>query len=114
MPSEKQIGAHPEWQEAGMRVMMREHFGPASYPIATGEVIRASAYSVEQFFSVETIGSLITNSSGVWFGTVRSIKTIGGNGCSQWTLRYYDTSGVEIVDTTDLSGKRVVLLVRGI
>lgn len=114
MPNDKQIGAHPEWQVAGQRVKAVEHFGPSSYNSTTGEVINAKNYSVEQFFIIEPFGQLVTDSTGAWFGTVRAIKTIGGNGCATWTLRYYDTSGTEITNTTDLSGKRVGLYILGI
>lgn len=108
------IGAHVEWQVAGMRAKAVEHFGPSSYNATTKEVLTSSNYGMEQFFLVQPIGELITDSTGAWFGSVRAMKILGGNGVPTWQLRYYDTSGTEIANATDLSGKRVVLYMLGV
>lgn len=115
MPTQdKPIGAHPEWQVAGMRAKAVEHFGPSSYDATNKETLTAKNYGMEVFFLVEPIGQLITDSTGAWFGFVRALKILGGNGVPTWQLRYYDTSGTEISNTTDLSGKRTVLYLLGV
>lgn len=108
------IGAHVEWQVAGMRAKAVEHFGPSSYDATNKETLTAKNYGMESFFLVNPIGELITNSTGAWFGSVRALKTVSGNGVPTWQLRYYDTSGTEIANATDLSGKRVVLYMLGV
>lgn len=114
MATDRVLGAHPEWQEAGMRVVVKEHFGPASYSAANKEILVPSAFSMSQFFTLEVLDVLVTDSTGAVFGTVRGWKHLAGNGVSAWKLVYYDTAGTEIANAVDLSGKRITIRALGV
>lgn len=111
---DKQIGPHVEFQLAGMRGKLVEHYGPSSYDATNKEVLSAKTYSMTGFALVEPWGDLVTDSSGAWFGFVRVIKNLNGAGVPTVQLRYYDTAGTEIANGVDLSGKRICLFILGI
>lgn len=115
MPNNEQVGPHVEFQIAGMRCKIVEHFGPASYNDTTKEILTGRTFSVEQFAAVQVIGLSVTDATGVPYGDVRAFKVTKGRGSTTWKLIWYsDAAGTETANAVDLSDKRVTLLIMGI
>lgn len=113
MPQDTQVGAHPEFQTAGMRERMVEHYGSVSYSTANKDILQPSYYNMEQIAAVIVCGASVTNATGAIYGDVRAIKAEAGP-YGTWKLIWYsDVAGTEVVNTTDISGKRVVLRIIG-
>lgn len=57
----------------------------------------------------------MTNSTGAIYGDVRPVKPTVGNWPSTYKLTWYSNiTGTEVTNATDLSGRRVTLLVFGV
>lgn len=115
MPNDLQVGPHYEFQIAGQRCRLFEHFGPASYDSTAKETLTARNFSVSEFAAIIVCGASVTDSTSALYGDVRAIKVSKGEGSATWKLIWYsDAAGTETANAVDLSGKRVTLLVIGI
>lgn len=113
MPQNTQVGAHPEFQIAGMRARLVDRYGPSSYSTANKDELKPSDFNMDQIAAVIPCGSSVTESTGAIYGDVRPIKTQKGS-YSVWKLIWYsNVTGTEVVDTTDIAAKRTTLLVIG-
>lgn len=113
MANDNPVGAHVEFQIAGQRCKMVEHFGPASYDSTNKETLQPSWFGMDQIANVIVGNAAVTDSTGAIYGDVRAIKTQKGP-YGTWKLIWYSTvTGTEVSNATDLSGRRVVLFVIG-
>lgn len=111
--SDKRVGPHVDFQVAGMRCKLVDHFGPTAYSTSTKEVLNPNDFEMKQIAAVFVTGPSIVDSSGAVFGDVRLRKDVAGPYAAWSVVWYSNVTGTEVVNGTDISANRVTLLVFG-
>jgi len=116
MPQQNdKLGPSEEYYIGGAKLVVVEHFGPASYDATNKEVLKPQMFGLSTFFAIQAVGPSVTNSTGAIYGDVRPVKPTVGNWPSTYKLTWYSNiTGTEVTNATDLSGRRVTLLVFGV
>lgn len=113
MPSDMRVGPHFDFQIAGMRCKLVDHFGPTSYLTATKEVLNPNDFEMDEIAVVFVLGPAVVSATGAIFGDVRVRKVSPGPYSEQLLVWYSNITGTEVVNATDISANRVTLMVFG-